>query len=136
MPDIEYGTYWSVKMGGNAVLKLFPDILIFYGYIYLVASVALLSEAWPTLRHRMLARPSFLFGYCLGEVLLSISLLTLVACQFCYWYYDHGWEESAITSRTPEERAARSIGQVGRAISVNVIIGLGYWQWHLSSAAA
>lgn len=47
------------------------------------------------------------------------DVLAVMAGTFFYWYYDHGWEQTTINSRTSAERAARSIGQVA-----NMCIGL------------
>jgi hypothetical protein len=36
--------------------------------------------------------------------------------EFLYWYYVHGWEQESRSVRTPEELAARSIGQVANMV--------------------
>ena len=116
-PSQDYGTYWSITIGPNLVLKLFPDILIYYMTIYAVSIVAITAEAVPALRTRLHRKPWFLAGYCVGETLLFITIVTLIVGQFLYWFYDHGWEESVTTSRSKAERAARAVGQVSNMVT-------------------
>jgi len=116
-PPKSYGTYWKISLGNDLVLKLFPDILIYYGAIYIVAGVSLTSQFVPILAHRLASKPKFLVGVTLGEFLLSNLLVLLLVGQFCYWFYDHGWENEDKNSRTGAERAARSIGQVANMVT-------------------
>jgi len=116
-PSKEYGSYWSVSLGDGIILKLFPDILIYYASIYAVAFVALISEAFPALRTRLHSRPWFLMSATVGEALLLITLAGLGIGLFSYWYFDHAWEQRAYSSRTSEERAARSVGQVANMVT-------------------
>lgn len=116
-PSQEYGTYWSISLGDGIILKLFPDILIYYASIYAVACIALLSEAFPALRTRLHSRPTFLLSFTVGEALLLITLIFLSVGLFIYWYFDHAWEQRAYSSRSAEERAARSIGQVANMVT-------------------
>ena len=116
-PPEAYGTYWRLAVGGDLVLKLYPDILIYYGAIYLVAGVALAAQFVPRLANRLASKPSVLAGMTVGEFVLSNLLVVLLVGQFCYWFYDHGWENEEIDSRTGAERAARSIGQVANMVT-------------------
>jgi hypothetical protein len=106
-------------VNSNLVLKLFPDILIYYGTLYFVVIVATVSKMFPTMnaifRHRLnfLGLPKK--DYCIitvGELFLGIIFLLLILAEFLYWFLDHGWEQTGLTSRTPQERAARALGQV------------------------
>ena len=38
-------------------MKLFPDIVMYYGAIYLVVAIAVLSEFWPALRYLLSTIP-------------------------------------------------------------------------------
>lgn len=121
VPSKAYGFYWSLSVGNNEdnaiVLKLFPDILVYYLAIYAVAIVALLAEAVPAVRVRLHSKPWFLYKASVGESLLFITILCLAVGLFLYWYFDHGWEQKATTTRTNEERAARAIGQVANMVT-------------------
>ena len=116
-PPKAYGFYWKVAIGDDLVLKLFPDILVYYGTIYIVAAVAMLAQFVPSLAHRLAHKPKALAGVTQGEFILSILLVVLLVGQFCYWYWDHGWENEDIDSRTGAERAARSVGQVANMVT-------------------
>jgi hypothetical protein len=50
VPAKEYGIYWSIHFGEHFVMKLFPDILIFYVAIYTVSFGALAAELFTPLR--------------------------------------------------------------------------------------
>lgn len=101
-----------MQLGEDVLVKLYPDIVLFYGTVYLVSVVALVADNIDHLRQTLNARPQLLIGMTTGESLLLVTFCTLLAGQFCYWYYDHGWEDTVVSSRSPVERAARSLGQV------------------------
>ena len=111
--------YFYLQLTNALYIKVFPDIAVFYGAIYLVVVIALVADKVDFVRNRLVSRPPFLFGLCVGEALLTITLATLLGGLFCYWYFDHGWEEEAVSTRSSLERAARSIGQL-----CNLVTGL------------
>jgi hypothetical protein len=111
-PDASYGYYWSLQIGDSVILKLFPDILLYYGAIYIVSLLAYIAEHSETTRSLMHRRPFPGVGICLGEIILGTILAGLLVTQFLYWYLDHGWEQTEVDSRSAAERAARALGQV------------------------
>ena len=117
VPSQAYGSYWALTLKEKLVIKLYPDIVIYYGAIYFVSILALLAQYWSPLRLFFLKRltPSI----CMGQILLTTGLVTLLVGEFCYWFFGHSWENNLVKPRSNAELAARSFGQVG-----NVILGL------------
>lgn len=86
---------------------------MYYGTIYVIAILALLTQAFPVLQRLFFYRPRrFFFNISIGELGLFLTIVSLIIGQFCYFYIDHGWDLSAISSRTAAERTARALGQV------------------------
>jgi hypothetical protein len=113
-PSKSYGSYWTITIDEDVYLKIFPDIVMYYGSIYFIAILALLTQAYPPLQRFFFYRPRS-FGWMsisIGELLLSVLIAALVIAQFCYFYYDHGWDLSKASTRTAAERTARALGQV------------------------
>lgn len=113
IPSQVYGTYWAVTVSDLLVLKLFPDILIYYGAIYLVCSMAVVAQIWSPLRkffHKRLT-PSV----CVGQALLALGVLLLLIGEWCYWFFVHKFEHKSL-HRSNAELAARSFGLVGNAV--------------------
>jgi predicted ferric reductase len=117
LPPKTYGTFWSLKIGQDLILKLYPDILIYYGAIYLVAGVAVVAQTFPSVYHRLSKKPSRLGGLSVGEFALAVLLVVLLVGQFFYWYFDHGWENEEREKRSSAEIAARSVGQVANMVT-------------------
>jgi predicted ferric reductase len=113
----EYGTCWQWKVSDYLILKLYPDIVIYYSFIYVVTAVGLLAQVYPNLRRILHTR--VFYSLHLGEVLATVALVLVVVGEFCYWYYDHWWQSTPRKDYTSEEMAARSMGQIG-----NVLAGL------------
>ena len=117
VPSQAYGLYWSLTFQNKLVLKLYPDIVIYYGAIYIVSFLALLAQYWLPLRlffHKRLTST-----VCVGQVLLGSGLVALLLGEWCYWFFGHSWENNLVKPRSNAELAARSFGQVG-----NVVLGL------------
>lgn len=117
VPPQAHGIYWSMTVKEDVVLKLFPDILIYYGFIYFVSILALLAQFWPPLKRffHMRLTPTV----CVGQVLLALGLLLLLGGSWLYWFTIHIYENEPRKVRTSAELAARSFGQIG-----NIVIGL------------
>ncbi|CBJ31030.1 hypothetical protein Esi_0229_0012 [Ectocarpus siliculosus] len=47
-----YGTVWNLELSPSLILKLFPDVLIYWSFAYLVAAVALVARRWRRVRQR------------------------------------------------------------------------------------
>eukprot|EP01038_Epipyxis_sp_PR26KG_P005895 gene5895-8134_t len=105
-PSKSYGFYWAIVINDNLILKIFPDIFVYYLSIYIVTIIALLSQINQTVRKFLHKRP---FN----------SLGSMVISLFCYWYYNHCWEQKLNSTRTNAELAARSVGQIS-----NLLVGL------------
>jgi hypothetical protein len=118
VPASKYGPYWLITMAESVQLKIYPDIILFYGAIYGISLVSLAANFIEPLRRRLIAKPAFLVGFCVGEILLFITFFGLLLLEFVYWYYFHGWENTAVSSRSRAERGARTIGQL-----TNVAVG-------------
>ena len=98
---------------------LFPDIVMYYGLIYLVVMIALLSEFFPQLRQQLLKR-HLPYKLCLGESLIASFFVLFLSSYYPYWFLDHVWEQGYISPVViPVEDAARSMGQ-----TANVVCGL------------
>lgn len=117
------GSYLYFSTGNKLVAKLYPDILMYYGFIYIVVGIALGAHIYPPLLRFLSKRPlwlnSSILSLSLGQFILSLSLVFLFIGQFCYFYYDHGWDGYSITGLTTQERAARALGQLA-----NLVFGL------------
>ena len=117
MPDQSNGFYWAVSVNDHVILKLFPDILIYYSAIYFVSLVGLAAQFYPPLKrllHRRMT-PSV----CVGQFLLGMGLVALLVVSWLYWFLTHVYENNPRKIRTIAELAARSFGQIA-----NVVIGL------------
>eukprot|EP00752_Nemacystus_decipiens_P007965 g7118.t1 len=142
-----YGTIWNLHLSSSLILKLFPDVLIYWSFMYLLVVVALVARKWTRLERFFHApfrpfggrlRPrqaafsrlgvdygpssspcSPSFGWKNGEAFLAIMFFALLLCEGLYWYLDHGWGGAAIDSKTWQERFARTMGQLA-----NITMGL------------
>lgn len=138
-PSQSFGTYWAVTVANGAlVLKLFPDIVMYYGVIYLVALVSIVAKIWQPLANFFHYRPLSSWGLAymsVGDICWGVVVGGLLVGVFVWFYLFHGWEQSSVSSRSNSERAARSMGQVA-----NVVVGLlvlpvtrnSAWTWVLS----
>jgi predicted ferric reductase len=119
LPSQSVGTYAYYVFPSGVAIKLYPDIGLFYGFIYAVCGVALLAAVYPDVRKALIARPKWLRTFSVGQVLMASGIVILCFSIFFYFYYDHGWEDAAIDNTGEAERTARSLGQVS-----NVLLGL------------
>ncbi len=110
----------SLIGGNNGYLKLWPDILMYYLTIYVVAFTSFLCKFYKPLKDFLHSRYKWIpFSLCVGELLLGLTLLGLLFGECCYFYYDHGWQDTKKTYYTTEERAARTMGQVAAVCMVS-----------------
>ena len=116
-PSKEYGFYWMLTFNDDVIMKLFPDIAIYFGAIYFVSLLGLLAQYWPPLKRFFHVRLTSTI--CLGQALLGFTLVALLAVSWFYWFNTHVYENNSNKIRTSAELAARSFGQIG-----NVVIGL------------
>mmetsp|Transcript_36534 Transcript_36534/g.63382 ORF Transcript_36534/g.63382 Transcript_36534/m.63382 type:complete len:820 (-) Transcript_36534:397-2856(-) len=110
------GEVWNLTLSSKLTLKLYPDILAFYLFLYTVVVAGWLSQAFPATVGRFFAhRPKWARGACVGEGVLVLLFVGLLAGLFGYWYGDHLWEGS--TSKGSWEMLARTMGQLANAVA-------------------
>jgi NAD(P)H-flavin reductase len=138
VPSQTVGSYWSLSIGNGAlVLKLFPDVVMYYGLIYLVAATTLLAKALPGLARLLHVKPlpSLSPHLSVGEAVLGLLVVGLLVGVFVWFYLFHGWEQSDVSSRSNYERAARSMGQVANVVAGLLVLPVtrsSAWTWLLS----
>jgi hypothetical protein len=113
MPVLANGPFWShVVISDEFVMKLYPDILIFYLFIYVVTLVGLTAQFIPQLQDLLLWKPNLLpFSVAIGEMFVLTAAVAVYSLQFWYWRYHHQYENSSAV-RSDDELIARSLGQV------------------------
>jgi len=124
-----HGTYYSLTINSDLTLVFWPDVLLFYGFIYIIAVIGLLAQVSDSVKYILLYRPSLLWNkfVSMGEIFLVLLFITLLALEFVYWEYDHLYHWQKIgdettedyTDKTWQESLARTFGQLA-----NVTIGL------------
>ena len=94
---------------------------MYYLTIYVVALTSFICKFYKPLkdffhtRHRVIP-----FSLCVGELVLGLTLLGLLIGEFCYFYYDHGWQDTKKSYYTTQERAARTMGQLATVCMVSI----------------
>ena len=120
-PSQTLGPYWSftdAKMlsAGQktaVVLKLYPDILIFYVFIYAISLVAIAAQVCTPLLNflkRRIYHPYVTMT--IGEAGFGLALALMLVGQFMYWYTLHVYQADPNIYRSNVELAARAMGQV------------------------
>lgn len=102
----------SVFIHASLSLKFWPDLLIFYGFIYVCLLVGVAGALSSTVRHQLQHRIKALWGFSLGQLVLISLFVTASLLWFSYWYFDHAWVGNPI-AQTVSERMARTAGQFG-----------------------
>ena len=112
-PATNIGWVLQYRISSDLVLKLFPDVVIFYLYIYVNSAVALLCSAYPRSRAvRTLHSFDVSSHLCNGELLFWFGFIAHIITTFCYWYLVHGWEGNPIPAVSTAERFSRTTAQV------------------------
>jgi hypothetical protein len=92
---------------------------MYYLTIYIVAITSFICQFYKPLRTFFHTKHKLIpFSLCIGEVVLGLTLLGLLFGECCYFYYDHGWQDTKKSAYTEEERAARAMGQVAAVCMV------------------
>jgi hypothetical protein len=88
VPDPKLGFYWKFTNSKypNLNLKLYPDVLFYYGFIYSILVAALFAHFIPSIKRIFHSRMAFLWRYTVGELTLGLLLLGLVIGEFLYYY--------------------------------------------------
>lgn len=99
--------------GATYYARGWPDLLLFYGFIYVATLPALICRGSPKLRRFMSWRPTcFGRGMSLGWLLMSLLTVLLLFSLAVYWFFYHGWGGRKKSDMTVVERLARTSGQV------------------------
>jgi len=125
-----YGLHYDLYINSDLTLVFWPDVLLFYLFIYIIVVVGLLAQVVPSIQYFLLYRPKILWNkyVSVGEVFLVLLFATLLFLEFYYWMYDHlyhyrkvfkGETPSDYEDKTWQENLARTFGQLA-----NVTIGL------------
>jgi hypothetical protein len=72
-PSQSEGTYLYWKIREAVYAKLFPDIMMFYGFIYAIVAVALAATRYPSIRKMLLSRPVYLGTYSVAQVCEALA---------------------------------------------------------------
>lgn len=112
VPENNIGYVPQLRVSPDLVLKLFPDVLLFWGYIYVNCAVALLVQAVPLLRRLSRQCHPSLLSLSTGEIVFWLGFCAFLAATFLYWYLVHGWEGNPIPAVSTAERFSRTVAQV------------------------
>ena len=116
VPESNIGYVFQYRVSADIVLKLFPDVVLFYGYIYVNCFFAIATNLNNTLRNSMYKRHAALHWLTLGEAVFWVGFVLFLATTFSYWYLVHGWEGNPISAVTTAERFSRTAAQVALAM--------------------
>jgi len=119
VPENNIGEVYQYRISSDLVLKLFPDVLMYYAYIYANVFFALCGQLLPQVQKIFSYRPFTwvpLLNAQLGEILFWLLLVSYGIANFCYWYLVHGWEGNPIQNVTQAERFSRTIAQVALSL--------------------
>eukprot|EP00746_Dinoflagellata_sp_MGD_P125978 gnl/MRDRNA2_/MRDRNA2_60900_c0_seq1.p1 gnl/MRDRNA2_/MRDRNA2_60900_c0~~gnl/MRDRNA2_/MRDRNA2_60900_c0_seq1.p1 ORF type:complete len:829 (-),score=87.29 gnl/MRDRNA2_/MRDRNA2_60900_c0_seq1:59-2200(-) len=97
----------NVPLSNDVVLKLYPDTMLFYAFLEVLAVVSIFSALLPVFK-KWLGKHgvgNFSIGEC-GVLLLFAALLSL---WFFYWTHEHLYEGGVWTGS--KEQIARAFGQ-------------------------
>lgn len=117
-PSIMTTKNWVIKEG-EAVLKAWPDLLVFYAFIYVVSVIGMMAQLHRPLRNWLLWRPRWLRGTSVGAVGLGLAFGVALAMWTWYWRYAHsflGTPTPGNPTTWPRERSSRTFGQIGSFI--------------------
>eukprot|EP01041_Mallomonas_annulata_P003178 gene3178-6273_t len=117
VPDPKVGFYWKVTVNTDLVLKIYPDVLFYYGFIYFVLVMTILSNYIKSIKNLLRSRVK-LYPLCtFGEALMMTMLTGLVIGEF-YYYYAYV-PVIAKSTKTPAEQGAVAVGQ-----TASIVMGL------------
>jgi len=107
------------KWSSTVTMKSWPDVLLFYGFIYVVSAIAVLGQYHPQVYTLLHHRPASKHarGNTVGMLLLCLALVALFTLWTVYWACDHLWHSDP--NKFWREKLARLLGQLG-----NLVLGL------------
>ena len=112
IPENNIGYVFQYRVSADLVLKLFPDIVIFYGYVYVNCFVAMAANYYVPLRKAFYTKHAILLWLTAGEAAFWASFIVFLMVTFLYWYLVHGWEGNPISAVTTAERFSRTVAQL------------------------
>jgi len=103
---------WSVMITSSLKMNVFPDVVMYYLFLEVLAVFAVLAAGIPSFG-LWLSRPALsATGLSRGETAVASMFVVLTLLWFWYWFHDHSyhynkaWIDSSIT-----DRLARTWGQ-------------------------
>eukprot|EP00904_Undaria_pinnatifida_P009313 jgi/Undpi1/5511/HiC_scaffold_2.g00790.m1 len=95
----DYGTVWNLRLSSSLILKLFPDVLIYWIFLYVIAMVAVVARAW---------RPVFGVGWetmmayhrGMARVFMALVLVHMVLFWVVFAQNDDFWHDWPIAIPT------------------------------------
>ncbi|KAH0484141.1 MAG: hypothetical protein KVP17_000739 [Porospora cf. gigantea B] len=73
-------------------LAFYPDVLLFYGFLYLLIVFGVMQKTWPTLRSLLTRR---LGGVSLNDLCVAFLFCLEFIAQLIYWGFHHNWKQRA-----------------------------------------
>ena len=96
------------------VLKVFPDIWIFYGALLLVLAASCLAQEVDAVHYAVHRPVRCLRGNTIAQAGVALVLFVAVAFWLVYWIHDHNWHETwPVGQKETLEVASRTAGQLG-----------------------
>jgi len=103
---------WNLVISEMVVLKIFPDTLLYYIFLELLAVIALISSLVPKVA-RLLSR-KMLKGFSWGEFLAGVLFSVVFVLWTIYWLHDHNYHDGKPgIDDVKTERVARWFGLTG-----------------------
>lgn len=114
-PEYENAVFhsFSYKLSDDVYVKVFPDVLIFYTFIYVISFLGLLSQIRCQCFDNMHKRHTSL-GLSYWHLLFLLTVGILLITFTIYWGHDHAWHYGE--PKTAIERCARTLGQVASLV--------------------
>ncbi|KAJ8603084.1 hypothetical protein CTAYLR_006691 [Chrysophaeum taylorii] len=105
----------KIALLDSAAFKFWPDLLMWYGYLAIIALVGVASRLWVPLR-RLLARPVVVIRtVTVGEAAFWVATTALFVGLTAYWRRRRYWAGSRASELKSSELWARIIGQLANA---------------------
>lgn len=118
---ISLGAGIRISIAG-ACLKFWPDVLAFYGFLYVIAFVALLANKVDSVRFVLYKRVPALKSMTIGELGMIFLYTALMVFEVVYWLKIRPvWNGSYQSELNWSERLARTSGQIA-SINMGLLV--------------
>jgi len=117
LPTSSFQTY-SFKLGTRVIAKLYPDVVIFYGFICCLILLGIITRTSSWFQKLMNKR----FGIPVGEMVFWVAFTVAASLWVWYWYSMHNWHSwwpltlPWVKEPSSAEKWARTLGQVGNLL--------------------